>query len=185
MWNESRYPFSLFRLEKNPKELIRCSVDKVSGEVGTVPHFWKNDMWYNIYRTDVEAETPILWPSDAKSWLIWKYPGAGKDWGQEEKGTTEDELVGWHRWLSGHGFGWTVGVGDGQGGLAYCSSWGCKELDMTEWLNWIELKNIYRGNFGRGWQIYRCIYSWAQKSCFWESSLKAYCQFKKHNYIIL
>ena len=90
--------------------------------------------WVFIGRTDIEAETPILWPSDAKSWLIWK-DDAGKDWGQE-KGMTEDEMVGWHHWLNGHGFGWTLGVGDGQGGLACCGSWGCKESDTTERLNW-------------------------------------------------
>ena len=97
--------------------------------------------WVFIGRIDVEAETPILWPPDAKSWLIWKDPDAGKDWGQEKKGTTEDEMVGWHHRLDGHGFGWTLGVGDGQGGLACCSSWGRKELDTTEWLNWTELKS--------------------------------------------
>ena len=86
-----------------------------------------------------KAESPILWPADVKSWLIWKDPDAGRDWGQEEKGTSEDEMVGWHHWLDGHGFGWTLGVGDGQRGLACCSSWGSKELDMTEWLNWTEL----------------------------------------------
>ena len=90
-------------------------------------------------RTDVEAETPILWPPDAKNCLIWKNPDAGKVWGQEEKGTTVDEMVGWHHQLNGHGFGLTPGVGDGQGGLACCSSWGPKELDMTEWMNWTEL----------------------------------------------
>ena len=74
-----------------------------------------------------------------KSWLIWKDPDAGKDWGQEEKGMTEDEMVGWHHRPNGHGFGWTPGVGDGQGGLACCSSWGLKELDTTERLNWTEL----------------------------------------------
>ena len=89
-------------------------------------------------QTDIEAETPILWPPDAKSWLIWKGPDAGKDWGQEEKGMTEDEMVGWLHWLNGHGFGWTLGVGDGQGGLACCCSWGRKELDTAEWLNWTE-----------------------------------------------
>ena len=87
-----------------------------------------------IGRTN-EAESPILWPPDAKSWLIWKDPDAGKDW-RQEKGMTEDEIVGWHHWLDGHGFGWTLGVGDGQGGLACCSSWGCKELDTIEQLNW-------------------------------------------------
>ena len=87
----------------------------------------------------VEAETPILWPPDAKSWLTWKDPDARKDWGQEEKGTTEDEIVGWHHWLNGHGFRWTLVVGDGQGGLACCGSWGRKESDTTERLNWTEL----------------------------------------------
>ena len=91
--------------------------------------------WLFIGRTDVEAETPILWPPDVKSWLIGKDSDAGKDWGQEEKGTTENEMVGWHHRLSGHGFGWTPGVGYGQGGLVCCSSWGHKESDTTEQLN--------------------------------------------------
>ena len=94
--------------------------------------------WVFIGRTDVEAETPILWPSDMKSWVTWKDSYAGKDWGQE-KGMTEDEMVGWHHWLDGHGFGWTLGVGDGQRGLVCCGSWGHKELDMTQPLNWTEL----------------------------------------------
>ena len=81
-----------------------------------------------------------LWPPDMKSWFIWKDPDAWKNWGQEEKGMTEDEMVGWHHWLNRHGFGWTLGVGDGQGGLACCSSWGCKELNTTERLNWTELR---------------------------------------------
>ena len=93
--------------------------------------------WVFIGRTDVEAETPILWPPDAKNWLIWKDSDAGKDWGQEEKGTTEDEMVGWHYRVNGHGFGWTPGVGDGQRGLACWGSWGCKESDTTERLNWL------------------------------------------------
>ena len=98
--------------------------------------------WVFIGGTDVEAETPVLWPPHAKSWLIEKDPDTGKDWGQEEKGMTEDETVRWHHWLNGHGFGWTPGVGDGQLGLACCGSWGCKELDMTEWLNWTEVREI-------------------------------------------
>ena len=102
-----------------------------------------NQSWIFFGRTDVEAETPVLWPSVIKSWLIRKDPDAGKDWGQEEKGTTEDEMVGWHRQLDGHGFGWTPGVGDGQGGLAWCSSWGLKQLDMTERLNWAEKPFIF------------------------------------------
>ena len=81
---------------------------------------------------------PVLWPPDMKSWHIGKVPDAGKGWGQEEKGTTLDEMVGWHHQLNGHEFGWTPGVGDGQGGLVCCSSWGHKESGMTEWLNWTE-----------------------------------------------
>ena len=79
--------------------------------------------WVFTGGTDAEAETPILWPPNAKSWLIWKDPDAGKDWGQE-KGMTEDEMVAWHHWHNGHRFGWTPGVGDGQGGLVCCGSWG-------------------------------------------------------------
>ena len=90
-----------------------------------------------IGRIDVEAEAPILWPPDAKSWLTWKDPDAGKHWGQEEKGTTEDELVGWHHQLNVHGFGWTPGVGDGQGGLVCCGSWGHKEWVMTKQTDWL------------------------------------------------
>ena len=107
------------------------------------PVYPKGDQsWVFIGRTDFEAETPILWPPDAKSWFIWKDPDAGKDWGQEEKGTTEDEMVGGHHRLNRHGFGWTAGVGDGQGGLAWCGSWGRKESDMTEQLNWTETEQL-------------------------------------------
>ena len=94
----------------------------------------------NIARTDAEAETPILWPPDLKNWLIWKDPDAGKGWRQEEEGTTEDEMLGWHHQLNGHESEQDPGAGDGQGSLVCCSLWGCKELDMTEWLNWTELK---------------------------------------------
>ena len=95
--------------------------------------------WVFIGRTDVKAEIPILWPPDAKSWLIWKDPDAGKEWGQEKKGMTENDMVGWHHQLNGHGFGWTLGVNDGQGGLVCCGSWCRKESNTTERLNWAEL----------------------------------------------
>ena len=95
-----------------------------------------------IVRTDAEAEAPILWPLDAMSWLTGEDPDAGKDWRQEEKEATEDEMVEWYHWLSGHEIKQATGVGDGQGGLACCSPWSCKESDTTEWLNWIELKNF-------------------------------------------
>jgi len=90
-----------------------------------------------IGRTDAEAETPMLWPPDAKNWLIGKDPDAGKDW-RQEKGTTENEMVGWHHRLNGQEFKKALGVGDGQGGLACCSPWGRKESDKTERLDWIE-----------------------------------------------
>ena len=93
---------------------------------------------YSLEGLRLKTKTPVFWLPDAKSWLIWKDPDAGKDWGQEEKGTTEDKMAGWHHQLDGHGFGWTPGVGDGQGGLVCCSSWGGKESDTTEQLNWTE-----------------------------------------------
>ena len=95
-----------------------------------------NQSWIFIGRTDVEAEAPILWPPDVKNWLIGKDPDAGKDWRQEEKGTTEDVMAVWHHWLDGQEFEQALGVGDGQGSVACCSPWGRKESDMTERLNW-------------------------------------------------
>ena len=101
-----------------------------------------NQSWIFIGSIDAEAETPTLWPPDAKNRLIGKDPDAGKDW-RWEKGMTEDEMVGWHHRLNGHGFGWTPGVGDGQGGLVCCSPWCHKELDTAEQLNWTELIDTY------------------------------------------
>ena len=100
--------------------------------------------WDFFGRNDAKAEAPVLWPPHVKSWLIGKDPDAGRDWGQEEKGMTEDEMAGWHHWLDGRESGWTLGVSDGQGGLACCDSWGCKELDTTERLNWTELKQVLK-----------------------------------------
>ena len=102
-------------------------------------HSIGDQSWVFFRRTDAEAETPILWPPHAKSWLTGKDPDAGRDWGQEEKGMTEDEMAGWHHWLNGHESRWTLGVGDGQGGLSCCDSRDHKESDTTERLNWIEL----------------------------------------------
>ena len=98
----------------------------------------QGDQVLNTGRTDAEAETPIFWPTNGKIWLIGKDPDDGKDWRQEEKGMTEDEMVGWHLQLDGHEFEQAPGVADGQGGRECCSPWGRKESDMTEWLNWTE-----------------------------------------------
>ena len=115
-------------LEKTLESPLNCK------EMQAV-HPKADQSWVFIGRTDAEAETPVLWPPDVKSWLIWEDPDAGKNWGQEEKGMTKDEMVGWYHRLNGHEFGWTPGVGDGQGCLVCCSPRGRKELDMTE-LNW-------------------------------------------------
>ena len=98
-----------------------------------------NQSWIFTGRTDAEPETPILWPPDAKSWLIGKDLDTGKDLRQEEKGSTEDEMSGWHHQLDGHEFEQALGVGDGQGSLVCCTPWCLNELDLTEQLNWTEL----------------------------------------------
>ena len=99
-------------------------------------HHKRNQSWIFIGSTDAEAVALILWPPEVKNWLIGKDPDAGEDWMQEEKGMTEDEMVGWHHWLHGHEFEQAPGDGDGQGSLICCSLWGHKESDTTEWLNW-------------------------------------------------
>ena len=113
-----------------------CTVLGLQGDP-TNP-FWRSALGF-FGRNDAKAETPVLWPPHGKSWLIGKDSDTARDWGQEEKGTTEDEMAGWHHWLDGHEFERTPGVGDGQGGLVCCDSWGFKESDMTEWLSWTEL----------------------------------------------
>ena len=109
-------------------------------------------------RNNVEAEIPIFWPHAVKNWLIWKDLDAGKDWRWEEKGTTEDEMARWHHHLNGHEFEWTPGVGGGQGGLACCNSWGHKESDTTEWLNWTELNWCIYSSFSTFLAILKIYY---------------------------
>ena len=130
-WALKNWCFWTVVLEKTLESPLDCKVIQ--------PVHPKEDLsWLFIGRTNAKAETPIFWPPDAKSWLIWKDRDAGKDWRQEEKGMTEDEMVGWHHLFNGHRFGWTLGVGDGQGGLVCCSLWGHKESDTTEPLNWTD-----------------------------------------------
>ena len=132
-WVPKNWCFWTVVLEKTLENPLDCK------EIQPV-HPKGDQSWIFIGRIDVAAETPILWPPDAKSWLIGKDPDAGKDWRQEEKGMTEDEMVGWHHWLDGHEFEQALGVGDGQGTLVCCTPWGRKESDTTEWVNWTELK---------------------------------------------
>ena len=128
--------------------LLNCGVGEDSEspldckEIQPVHSEW-DQPWDFFGRNDAKAETPVLWPPHAKSWLIRKDSDAGRDWGQEEKGMTEDEMAGWHNWLDGCEFEWTPGDGDGQGGLASYDSWGRKESDMTEQLNWTELMVMF------------------------------------------
>ena len=131
-WVPKNWCFWTVVLEKTLESPLDCK------EIQPV-HPKGDQSWIFIGRTEVEAEAPILWPPYAKSRLIGKDPDAGKDWGQEEKGVTEDKMVGSHLQFNGHGFGWTPRVGYGQGSLACCGSWGCKESDMTEQLSWTEL----------------------------------------------
>ena len=116
-------------LEKTLESPLDCKEIKTVNPKG-------NQSWIFIGRTDGDAEGPILWPPDVKNGLIGKYPDVWKDWRQEEKGMTEDEMAGWNHWLNGHEFEQVLGVGDGQRGLACCSPLGHKESDTTEWLNW-------------------------------------------------
>ena len=143
-WAPKNWCFWTVVLEKTLESPLDCKEIQPVHSKGDQP-------WDFFGRNDAEAETPVLWPPHAKSWLIGKNFDAGRDWGQEEKGTTEDEIAGWHHLLNGHEFEWTPGVGDGQGGLACCDSWGRKESDTTDWLNWTEFHS--RERWSTCWDI--------------------------------
>ena len=130
-WAPKNWCFWTVVLEKTLESPLDCKEIQPVHSEGDQP-------WDIFGRNDAKAETPVLWPPHAKSWLIGKDSAAGRDWGQEEKGTTEDEMAGWHHWLDGRESEWTSGVGDGQGGLVCWDSWGHKESDTTERLNWTE-----------------------------------------------
>ena len=131
-WAPKNWCFGTVALEKTLESPLDCK------EIQPV-HSEEDQPWDFFGGNDAKAETPVLWLPHAKSWLIGKDSDAGRDWGQEEKGTTKDEMAGWHHWLNGRESEWTPGVGDGQGGLTCCDSWGRKESDTTERLNWTEL----------------------------------------------
>ena len=129
-WTPKNWSFWIVVLEETLESSLDCK------EIQSV-HPKRDQSWVFIGRTAIEAETPILWPPDAESWLTWKDPDVRKVWRQEEKGTTEDEMIGWHHQNNGHGFGWTLWVGDGQGGLVCCASWDHRVSHYWETeLNW-------------------------------------------------
>ena len=143
--------------------LLNCGVGEDSESPLDCKEIWPvhpkgNQSRIFIGSTDAEAETPILWPPDVKNWLTGKDSGndAGKDWRREGKGTTEDEIVGWHHWLNGHEFQQALGVDDGQGRLANCSPWGNKESDMPEQLNWTETTTIHNRTLRDGNRYVNC-----------------------------
>ena len=134
------------RLSTKELMLLNCGVGEDSWESlglqgDPTVHSEGDQPWDFFGRNDAKAETPVLWPPHLKSWLIGKDSDAGRDWGQEEKGTTEDDMAGWHHRLNGHEFEWTPGVGNGQWGLACCDSWVCKQTWLSDWteLNWTTL----------------------------------------------
>ena len=133
-WALKNWCFWTVVLEKTLESPLYCKeIQPVHSEGDSQP-------WDFFGRNDATAETPVLSAPHVKSWLIGKDSDAGRNWGQEDKGTTEDEMAGWHHWLDGRESEWTPGVGDGQGGVACGDSWGRKESDRTERLNWTELK---------------------------------------------
>ena len=148
-WALKNWCFWTVVLEKTLESPLDCK------EIQHV-HPKGDQSWVFIGKTDADAETPILWLPHAKTWLIVKDPDAERDWGQEKKGKTEDEMAGWRQWLDAHEFGWTSGVGYGQGGLVCCDSLGCKQSDMTERLNWTEDEC----NCVVIWTFFRIIFLW-------------------------
>ena len=154
-WVQKNWCFWTVVLEKTLESPLDCK------EVQPV-HPEGDRSWDFFGRNDAKAETPVLWPPHVKSWLIGKDSDAGRDWGQEEKGTTADEMAGWHHQLDAHEFWWIPGVGDGQGGLACCDSWGHRESDTTEQLNWTEwlvILSIFSGACWPSWYfLWRNVY---------------------------
>ena len=168
-WALKNWCFWTVVLEKTLKSPLDCRESQPVNPKG-------NQSWMFIGSTDAEAETPVLWPPDVKNWLIRKDPDAGKDWWQEEKGLTEDEMVRWHHWLNGCEFEQALAIGDRQGSLAWWNPWGCKELDTTERLNWTELNwtelferlKVKMKVWARV-DVWRCLFSlsyrWPQTQC--------------------
>ena len=163
-WAPKNWCFWTVVLENTLESPLDCKETQPVHSEGDQP-------WDFFGRNDAKAETPVFWPPHAKSWLFGKDYDAGRDWGQEEKGTTEDEMAGWHHWLDGRESQWTLGVGDGQGGLVCCDSWGHKESDMTERLNWTEHTHTHTFIF---WFFCHNLEGFFSTAKLWKSSLMFY-----------
>ena len=151
-WAPKNWCFWTVVLEKTLENPLDCK------EIQPV-HSKGDQSWMFFGRNDAKAETPVLWPPRVKNWFIGKYSDAERDWGQEKKGMTEDEIAGWHHPLNGCESEWTPGVGDRQRGLACCNSWGRKESGMTERLNWTELHGTFGDPLLVFWQ-YNSLLLW-------------------------
>ena len=152
-WVPKNWCFWTVVLEKTLESPLDCKEMKPFNPEG-------DQSWIFIGRIEAETEAPILWPPDTKNWLIWKDPDARKDWGQEEKGATDNEMVGWHHRFNEHEFEQAPGVSDGQGSLVCCNPWGHKESDMTEWLNWwymVHENDAFHLNLKPGFQLDWCL----------------------------
>ena len=176
-WAPKNWCFWTVVLEKTLECLLDCK------EFQPV-HSERDQPWDFFGRNDAIADTPVLWPPHAKSWLIGKVSDAGRDWGQEEKGTTEDEMAGWHHWLNGRESEWTPEVGDGQRGLVCCNSWGLIESDATEWLNWTEyysVKKEKRKTYEHS--TIKHIYCQVKKKSIWKDYKMASCMISVYNFL--
>ena len=163
-WVLKNWCFWTVVLEKTLESPLDCK------EIQPV-HSKGDQSWVFFERNDAKGEIPVLWPPHAKSGLIGKDSVAHRDWGQEEKRRTEDEMAGWHHWLDGCEFEWTPEVGDGQGGLVYCDSWGCKELDRTERLNWTKLIYMEYIFMKYLWNIYESVSCSVMSDSLWPHRL--------------
>ena len=160
-WALKNWCFWTVLLEKTLESSLDCK------EIQPV-HSEGDQSWDFFGRNDAKAETPVLWPPHVKSWLIGKDSDVGRDWGQKEKGTTEDEMAGWHHWLDGRESEWTPGVGDGQGGLACCDSWGRSQTWMSDWpeLNWkLLISPSYLNEILAGYSNLGCTFITLSMSC--------------------
>ena len=150
-WAPKNWCFWTVMLEKTLESPLDCKENQPV-------HSKRDQSWVFFGRNDAKVETPVFWPPHVKNWLIGKDSDAGRDWGHKEKWMTEDEMAGWHHWVDGYESEWTPGVANGQGGLVCCDSWGCKESDTIEQLNWTWVNIIC--NLNSILNLYEILFSW-------------------------